>query len=146
MASVSLPQSQPQSQLQQQQQKQQVAPSSDAKLQINHASQTAAISANFWLLPTSVFRRANKMKTRKTKKTQRFHPYGNVKSNLQLKLKLKIHRLQRHGVDSLAGEFRRIDREYSGGEGESVEGGLSRGVGTGICGGICRGGNVGEGL
>lgn len=65
MASVSLPQPQPKSQLQQQQQ---VAPSSDAKLQINHASQTAAISANFWLLPTSVFGRANKMKTRKTKK------------------------------------------------------------------------------
>lgn len=109
MASVSLPQPQPKSQ----QQQQQVAPSSDAKLQINHASQTAAISANFWLLPTSVFGRANKTKTRKTKKkkiykkktTQRFHPYGNVKSNLQLKLKLKIHRLQRHGVDSLAGEL-----------------------------------------
>lgn len=67
MASVSLPQPQPKSQLQQQQQ-QQLAPSSDAKLQINHASQTAAISANFWLLPTSVFGRANKMKTRKAKK------------------------------------------------------------------------------
>lgn len=61
MASVSLPQPQPKSQ-------QQLAPSSDAKLQINHASQTAAISANFWLLPTSVFGRANKIKTRKTKK------------------------------------------------------------------------------
>lgn len=66
MASVSRPRPQPKSQLQQQQL--QLAPSSDAKLQINHASQTAAISANFWLLPTSVFGRANKMKTRKTKK------------------------------------------------------------------------------
>lgn len=75
MASVSLPQPQPKSQLQQQQ----LAPSSDAKLQINHASQTAAISANFWLLPTSVFGRANKMKTRKTKKKKNIQKKNNAK-------------------------------------------------------------------